>query len=191
MIGEMPSKRTKMPLLKVRGGMQIEIVSLCREPLGFHSHWLGTRSYMCPGIDCPACFAAVGTRWVGFMPVSYKVGQEETARVGVLELTAGAYDAMAGLTRMLGLKNLFGVRFSASRRSKRASLRVEPLDSVDSVPIKVQEFPEHLLLDAMATLYGLPSCPDELDRASWEALAIPKATAMIRQALPRALGGPS
>lgn len=187
MIGEMPSTRSKLTILKVKGGMRVEVVLLSAEPLGFNVHWLGTRSYMCPGVDCPACFAAVGSRWAGMQPVRWFNEKHRDGYVGVLEFTGGTYERLAGLQKMLGLQTLLGVPCRVTRSRDRAVLRVEPtIEDQDGVR-DVKAFPQWLLLDAMATLYGLPSCPDGLAKSEWETLAVPRAAQMIRVALPRAL----
>jgi len=187
MIGEMPSSRTKVQVLKVRGGSAMEVVPIVREPLGVHVHWLGVRSFMCPGRECPACFAAVGSRWAGFLPVRWKVQQSAAVHVGILELTGGTFERVQGLLRMVGLRDMLGVKTRASRGRDRGPLRLEPLiESVDDVD-EVKEFPGWMLRDAIATLYGLPSCPEGLSGGDWEAIAIPHAVKLIRVALPRAL----
>ncbi len=80
MIGEKLSRRTKIALLKVKGGMSCEVVCLADEPLGFRVHWLGKRSFMCPGVDCAADFAGVGSRWWG---VATRDGPPGALRVSV------------------------------------------------------------------------------------------------------------
>lgn len=189
MLGEKPSARTKMPLLKVCGGHEMEFVCVAREALGVHIHWLATRTFMCPGVDCAACFATIGTRWVGFLPVRWKAAHEKSLHTSVLELACGTHDRLEGLQRMLGLESLLGVRCCASRTRDRASLRVEPITENAADVVRVKEFPEWLLMDAMATLYNLPSCQEGFTRAKWEELAVPRAAQMIRTALPRVLAG--
>ncbi len=187
MIGEMPSSRTKITIVKVKGGMRVEVVCLAERPLGFFVHWLATRSFMCPGIDCPACFAAVGNRWVGMLPVRYSVPHSEDTHVGVLELTAGTMERLRGLCQMEGIDTLAGLSCVATRRADRSSLLLEPArDGLVSAELK-KVFPEWLLLDAMATLYALPSCPKGMTRSEWEVTAIPKAKQLVRVALPRAV----
>lgn len=187
MIGEQPSARTKITLVKIKGGMTCELVCLGEEPLGFRVHWLSTRSFMCPGVDCVACYAGLGSRWVGMMPVRWSSRQSEGVHVGILEGTASTFERSAGLLRMHGYDSHLGVRCIASRTRDRGCLRLEPFEPDEEGWREVKEFPAWLLLDAMATLYGLPSCPEGLDRGDWECTAIPQAGRMIRCAVPKAM----
>lgn len=188
MIGEMPRTRTKMPILKIKGGMSVKVLPLVKEPIGFHSHWLGTRSFMCPGVNCPACFAAVGTRWVGFLPVRWFNELGGDSHVSVLELTAGSYERLEGLRKMMGHGSLLSMLCDVSRARNRSVLVLEPMDADQECERATKPFPEWLLLDAIATLYGLPACADGSSRSDWEKLAVPRAIQLIRVALPKALG---
>lgn len=186
MIGELPGSRTKMHVLKVRGGEQMTVVGLAKEPLGFHTHWLGTRSFMCPGVDCVACLNCVGSRWVGWLPVRWLEKDAEIYHVSILELALGTYDRLNETLRSFSLSSVVGVPCRASRTRNRASLRLDPLISHSSELVEVDEFAEWLLLDVLSTLYGLPSCPEGLGKSSWEAVAIPRAATMVRIAMKRA-----
>jgi hypothetical protein len=64
---------------------------------------------------------------------------------------------------------------------------VEPRVDSEVKAVEVREFPSWLLLDAMATLYGLPACGEGESQADWEVAAVPRAVQLIRLALPRAV----
>lgn len=187
MLGEKPSTRTKLPVLKIRGGMSSELVSASPDVLSFHTHWLGTRSYMCPGVDCPACFAGVGAKWLGLLGVRVPVPHTVHWTVHVLELTSMAYQKLLGLSRMCDCESLLGFHFAASRRSKKSTLGFEPLEQTGLPGAAMRVLPAWALLDAAATLYGLPSAPQSLSREEWEASAVPRAAQLLRAAIPDSL----
>lgn len=187
MIGEQPTSRTKIQVIKVRGGSSLKAVVCCEEPLTFFVHWLGTRSFMCPGVDCAACFAGVGAKWLGLLGVRYEIPHAERAPFGVLELTSAAYERLLGLARLEGEAQLYKMVVEFSRRSKRSSLAAEPCEIPSLQAVVKRPVPEWYLLDGAATLYGLPSCREGMSLADWQAAAIPRSAQLIRAALPAAV----
>lgn len=167
--------------------MRSEFVCVATDVVGFSVHWLGNRSYMCPGVGCPACFSAVGARWLGILPIRWSVPQSDDVRYGFLELSSGTYERFDSLRRMLALKSFLGLPAVASRSRDRSSLRCEPGISDRSELIEVKAMPDWMARDAIATLYSLPSCHEEMSVQDWEAAAMPKAMQLIRVALPRAV----
>ena len=188
MIGERPSLRTKLPVVKVKPGGSLEVVIVSEEPMTFHAHWLGDRSYMCPGVDCPACFAGVGARWHGFVCVRWSLPHGSARPMGLLELTETAYNRLDGLRRMFDLGNLYGLGAVLERRTKKSPMRAEPLDDVKRAVDGGKPVPFWVLIDAVATLYGLPACPGGEFVDGWERAAVPRASQLIRSALPLAVG---
>jgi len=175
MIGEVPVKRVRLGVLKVRSGMVAEGVIVVRQVLGFHVHWLLKRSYMCPGAQCAACFAGVGARWNGFVVVRADVGNAHELRL--LELSATGFERLAGLVRMQGWPDLAGVRFRAARSRAKGVLMVEPVTRDDSLAGKVVS--EIRAWEAVATLYGLPTPVEGESLAFWESRARDSAARLV------------
>jgi len=175
MIGEVPVKRVRLGVLKVRSGMAAEGVIVVRQVLGFNVHWLLNRSYMCPGEGCAACFAGVGARWNGFLVVRVDLGNAQELRL--LELSATGFERLAGLVRMEGWPDLAGVRFRAARSRAKGVLLVEPVARDESLAGKVVS--EIRAWEPVATLYGLPSPMEEESLALWEFRARGAAAALV------------
>lgn len=183
MIGETPTARTRLVVWKVSGGHDLELVGRSAEPLTFRVHWLGRRSYMCPGVDCPACEQHVGSKWLGLWACDafYRIG--EPPRLGLLELTEGAFDCLRMLRLSEGLESFYGLRVIASRRSKRSVLQFELGALGANVESDRQLVPINLVADAAATLFGLPSCQRDVEFSTWEASAMDVARTLIGRAL--------
>lgn len=182
MIGEQYERRTRLKVLKVRGGEVYEVAARRNEPLGFITHWVGRANYMCPGERCPACMDAIGARWVGMLPVVHLQGGTR-AKTVLLELTGSAWTRLDGLLRMDGGTALIGVPLRVQRRKNREALILDP--SLDVEREKIREFPDWALLDAIGTLYHLPRCLEDWDAATWTAAARDVACSKLQSALDR------
>jgi hypothetical protein len=180
MIGERYERRTRLRVLKVKGGMVLDLVARRSEPLGHITHWVGRANYMCPGEGCPACMAAIGGRWVGVLPVRVLCG-EVLRPTQLLELTGSAWARLDGLLRMDGQRELIGTRLHVSRRRDRDAILLDP--DVDGDRFNVKVFPDWALLDALATLYHLPRCLEGWDAATWSEAAKEKAFARLEVAV--------
>lgn len=158
MIGEKPTEgRVRMQLLKVKAGGQVTGVFLSEDIGCLRLHWLGSRSYVCSGVGCPAC-VEWPSRWTGFAPVAIEVGSGQQ-RIHLLEFTESAWTRFDGLRRLEGHPTLFGWRASIVRLRNKSPLLIEPIDvcNLERAPVKGT-----VIYSALATLYGLPSIgPDE------------------------------
>lgn len=181
MIGEKPERRTKLAVLKVIGGRQTKVVVACDDVIGFSVHWLGGRSYMCAGDLCPACLADVGSRWNGCLVVRWSQGA--ASRLMLLELSASAWDRFFGLVRMEGWSKLNGLAVSISRARAKSPLILDPIGFLDGPrpePVVVWR-----MLDAVATLYGLPSAREGEGADDWSDRAAPAAARLLQLAIAR------
>lgn len=182
MIGERYEDRTRLKVVKIKGGMTCEFVSRREEPLGFITHWVAGGNYMCPGEECPACKVALGGRWVGVLPI--RVLQADTLRpTQLLEFTGSSWARLLGLARMDGGGSFVGRVCQASRRRDRSALLCEPAGESDYR--KVTPLPEWVLLDAIATLYGLPRCLEDMTAESWTEAARSRAMQRLVTAVGR------
>lgn len=189
MLGERPTSRTKLPVVKVRAGQTMACVIACDEVVCCQVHWLGTRSYMCPGVDCPACFAGVGAKFLGFVAIRFVCRPTGQLELGLLELTGPAYEKLDGLRMLEGASTLFQLPIEFARKSKRSSLSVNLWDGGAVLPKVIKLVPEWYVLDGVATLFGLPMCRPDMTGADWSSAAVPRAAQLIRGALPRAVSG--
>lgn len=181
MIGEMPQTRVKLPVLKIKAGMRVDVVIASEQVLGFVVHWLGGRSYMCPGDECEACAQHLGGRWNGFFVVRVKL--PEGRRVALLEVSPGSFDRLAGLCRMEGRSTYAGMRCICSRSKARAPLVIDPVDVTgeEESPL-VSSF---RAWEAVSTLYQLPALAPGETLGAWEARAIPAARRLVELACRR------
>lgn len=191
MLGEMPTTRTKLQVVKIAAGGKMRISVVSEKPVTCHVHWIGDRSYMCPGIDCQACFGGVGARWHGFLAVRWEVQGRRIAPLGLLELTESSYERLMGICKMFDLPHLFGLQVELTRRSKKSMIRAEPTEGQDDDVLVRTPFPHWMLMDAVATLYSLPPCQNDGEVSSWESKAIPRAATLVKLAVKRLLGGHS
>ncbi len=179
MFGEKPVGRTKVQILKIRGGQNVHVQFRAAEPLAFHIHWVGDRSFICPGDDCPACHSSLGSRWVGILPVVWFTADQKQAYSGVLELTTSAYERLCGLLRMEGRMGLLGLQVHASRRTDRSPLRVEPVPVGAEIAAPCKAVEQDFVADAVSTIWGLPACVRGMKLKEWEARAMPRARALL------------
>lgn len=179
MIGEIPVQRVRVPVFKVKGGHDALFVVRSEEVFGFHAHWLGTRSYMCPGTDCSACEQFVGSRWHGFLAVDLCVGSGGELRHGLLEITESAYGRLQFLRNALGRDDFVGLRVCASRRSSRSPLRLEQPEEGCPVVEATRAVGKPFIASATATIYGLPSPGDGEPLSLWEVKAAEAARLML------------
>lgn len=167
MIGEVPSRsRIRMRLLKVQSGSVVDCVILGSELASLRLHWVGGRSYVCPGGDCPACLV-IASRWSGFLPVSVAMGPGSPKGVCLLEVTEAAWSRFHNLCRLADLQELFGLHLSVMRRRRMEPLLLEPLDRAslgERKPVSVST-----CYDALATLYCLPSFMEGETPVDWSA----------------------
>lgn len=181
MFGETPTTRTRIPILKVGAGQSAPAIALREEPLGFFTHWLGRRSYMCAGNGCPACSEDVGAKWNGVLPVFVTPPQGGRRYIAMIELSTTAYDRLRGLMRMEHLDDLVGVPCEISRKRSKSPLCVEFTQG--RTDIEARRLTEQTLRDAVATIYGLPSCLPDMDIENWETDASRAAARLLSNAL--------
>jgi len=184
MIGELPSVRVKLPVLKVRVGQSCRIVLASESVCGFQVHWLDNRSYMCPGDGCEACAHSLGSRWNGFFVV--RVDLVEGRRVMLLEVSPGCFDRLHGLATMEGFSGLAGLECLVSRPKARGGLVIDPVDA--RVFKELPLVPAAKAWDAIGTLYGLPAMAPGESLEEWEARARAAAARLVVHALRRCAG---
>lgn len=185
MFGEMPTTRCRLPVLKIRGGMRCDAVCRSSQVFGMQVHWLGNRSFVCPGSECPACVEYLGARWLGMLAVVPSLPEGQSVGTHLVELSAGSFDRMTGLQRMADCKSLLGLTLEISRRHDRSGLRVEP--DFDGVPSDVVELPFSVLGDAVAVLYALPAVIAGEQCAEWSQRVQPAARRLLDIAVPSIL----
>lgn len=181
MFGETPSTRTRLPILKVGAGQSVPAIALREEPLGFFLHWMGTRAYMCAGKGCPACNADVGAKWQGVLPVFVTPPQGGRKYIGLIEMSTTAFDRLKGLTKMEHVDSLVGIPVEISRKRCKSPIVVEPKERSPS--LEVRRLTEQTLRDALATIYGLPSCLPDMEVENWEVDASRAAARLLANAL--------
>lgn len=178
--GNAGPSRVRMTLLKVASGGSVKGVVLSDAVASLRVHWIGRRSYICPGVECPCCLIAE-SRWVGFLVV--RVAVRGGDRLFLLELTSGAFDRFVGLCKLEGWDSFYGVMFQALRERTKGPLIVEPVEMLMSTggsPIVLRG-----VYDALATIYGLPGFREGEEVASWEERASAAAGRAIRLAMER------
>lgn len=185
MVGEKFESRTRIAVLKVAGGQMFRVLLLRHEPLGHIVHWLDGKSLLCPGFGCPACVSSLGARWVGTMPVRL-LSPDGKNRTMLVEFSGDAWARTAGLLRLEGVAENVGYCCNLSRRQARSGLLCDPV--VEFTQGKLAPMPDWMLLDALATLHGLPSCPQNNTLAQWEEDAFPVAMAKVKRAVVQDLG---
>jgi hypothetical protein len=131
-------------------------------------HWIGNRSYVCPGGDCAAC-VEVPSRWTGFIPISVALAGGQS-QLMLLEVTEQAWSRFDGLCRLAGHRELLGWRVSVQRSKSKSPLLIDPIEfgCWSRAPVSVGH-----VYAALATLYGLPGFgPDETPEAWAERAAV-------------------
>lgn len=181
MLGENPVSRTKLPVLKVRGGSDAKVTIASGSVVGFCVHWLAHRSYMCGGEGCPACLADVGGRWNGVLVVRWQRGA--VRRLLLLEVSASTWERFFGLCRMEGWGSLVGLEVHCTRERPKSPLVLDPLGFVEGE--RAAGVASWRILDAVATLYGLPSAREGESAEDWQERAQPAAHRLIELALRR------
>lgn len=183
MFGEKPTGRTRVPVIKVPGGSNVVVRMRCKDVLGLHVHWLGRRSYVCPGDDCAACEQHVGSRWSGFVAVDLWRGNNSGIAFGLLELTEGAWSGLQFMRESVGHESILDLCVVAGRRRTRGALRFSlPEEDVSFGETRKAWRTEHIA-DAAATLYGLPPLRGDQKFATWEPLAKDAARRLVARAL--------
>lgn len=181
MIGEMPVRRVKLPILKLKGGSQIECQVVGDQVFAWSTHWVGGRSYVCPGETCPCC-PDYDCRWQGWLLVRLVHGRNTRQRY-LLELSATAFDRLNGLMRMDGRTELFGELLVMKRAKARSPLVIEPMGSASVEGVVVGK--AAMVWDALATLYGLPSVNMKEGVDEWRVRAEARAAFLLQQASSR------
>lgn len=176
-----------MLVVKVKGGSSLDCVLVRPAVFGFFVHWLGKRSFVCPGMDCAACFAGVGAKWSGVVPIRWEGRQDIPVYTGLLELSQIGFERLELVRRENDLETLLGMRCVFARAADRSPMRVSLADSGALKTTLKAELPQWLVCDAVATLYGLPACPNDDAIALWESEVAVSAARLIRTALPEAL----
>lgn len=183
MFGEEPTGRTRVPVIKVPGGSHVLVMLRCKVVLGLRVHWMGRRSYVCPGDDCPACEQHVGSRYSGLVAVDLWRGNGTPVGFGLLELTDGAYSRLVFLRESLGSVNLYGLQVLASRRRSRGPLRFDLSDEGETPFEARPPWSMERIADAAATLYGLPPLIDGMTFSKWEVIAQVAARRLLARAV--------
>lgn len=185
MVGELPVKRLKLPILKVEAGHQVEVQSLSERVLSFYVHWVGGRSYVCAGERCEVC-PEWETRWVGFLLVRLMSGGASYRRF-LLELSASTFDHAFGLMRMEGCATWLGQGLALSRAKKRSPLCAEPLGVWDLAGAKPAV--DMRVWEAVSTIYSLPIPSEGEDETSWVERCVPRALHLLELARQREVAG--
>lgn len=180
MVGEKFEKRTRLGVLKVSAGQRFRVQFLRDEALGFIVHWLGSTSYLCCGEKCPACFASLGGRWVGAIPCRL-LAAAGSCRTVLLEFSGDSWERVAGLCRLEQFLGLQHGMWEVSRARSRSGLICDPVLPFEVDTLRIM--PDWMLLDAIATLYGLPRCVEGMSVDEWEALVKPHARAKLDRAV--------
>lgn len=180
MIGEKYEQRTRLGVLKVRSGEKYRVILLRDEALGHIVHWLGKCSVLCPGVGCPACLAAIGARWIGVMPCRL-LGADGSRRPVLVEFSGESWAMLAGLLRMEGREAALGAVCVLTRRRSRGGLIATPVPEAEEESVRA--VPDGVLLDAMATLYGLPRCMPEWDTQKWTDVVRMHAVARVKRVM--------
>ena len=183
MIGEFPSSRTRIRVAKVNGGHDAELVLRSSDAFCFRVHWLGARSYMCPGEECPACEQSIGSKWVGMIAVDVLLRSGAEPLFRLLELTESAYECLRFLRVAEGLADLVGLRVHVTRRFNKSPLHFELAELVEAGTEPRDVVPLRFVADAAATLYGLPNLGPEETVEAWEPRAKLAAASLIGRVL--------
>ena len=179
----MPSRRTRVPVLKIKGGGHVLLIVRSAKVVSFTLHWLGRRSYICPGTGCPACEQCVGSRWSAFAGAEYSFGTPEQRSFGLLEFTEGAYERLRFMRETEGRPDFVGLRVVASRSRDRAPLRFDLPDEGPCFVASAKAWDHALLIDALATLYALPALVDLSELERWEKACESRSRLMLGRAL--------
>lgn len=185
MIGEIPSRRVRMPVFKFSGGQSGEVLVRSRDVFGFHAHWLGKRSFMCPRTECAACDQFVGSRWHGLLAVDINADSRGDWRTGLLEITESAYGKFQFFRDSFGTKDFLGMRISVSRRGRKSPLYVSETLEGSKIVEETSEIGTEIVAAATATLYGLPSPEPGSPIGAWEEVAVRATREMISKAISR------
>lgn len=183
MFGECPSNRVRLPVFKVKGGHDVLLTLRSRDVLGFGAHWLGARSFMCPGLDCPACEQFVGARWKGLLAVELHSGSGRETRFGLIEVTESAYGRLRFLRESYGRTEYCGMRVVASRRSAKSPLVFAEGEVGSTFDESAKAVEAIYVASAVATLYGLPSPGPDESLKDWQEHASGSACIALQAAL--------
>lgn len=185
MFGEVPSKRTRVSILKLRSGHESKFVCASDDVFSFTVHWIGARSYVCPGAECQACFSGVGGKWLGLLYVGLLGERGVKPRYGCLELTEAAYYRLRDCSCGSGASIKRGFQFASFRRLRKSPMSFRPLTDAESQGIKLPKIASTFLADGVATLYGLPSVGTGETVATWSSRVEGPAARLIELALSR------
>lgn len=179
MIGELPTKRTRLSVLKVEPNRPYAISIACEDVFTLQVHWLGKRSYICPGSECSACKQSIGAKWNGLVYVAMQACGSSVVRHGLFELTEAAYYRLRDHAELQGRS--IGPRLEAviGRRSRRSPLSFQSIEAHQEAPVPNQIAPMTAIADGVATLYGLPAVKEGETVAKWAARTEQAARSMI------------
>lgn len=183
MVGELPSSRTKFRVFKVKPGSDMACLSRVKDVMGFHVHWLGKRSYMCPGAECVACEEMVGSRWNGLLGVDVTIDGNGTTRFGLIELSESSYSRLMFVKECEGFKDLFGLRFNVGRQKKRSPIIFTQSADCTVLISNIAEVVDTVIGDACSTLYGLPSVMKGETVSEWSERSSHAARMLISRAV--------
>jgi hypothetical protein len=82
---------------------------------------------------------------------------------------------------MTTLGDAVGVTFQVTRGRQRGGVVMEPVEEAGREVTRA--LPDHVLLDAMATLYGLPRCVVGMGSEEWTTAARPRAHELVLRAM--------
>lgn len=185
MINEMPTRRSRIGILKVRPGAEYLLTCASEDPFTFFTHWMGARSYMCPGNECPACAQQIGAKWVGLMYVAMSVDEQKKTVHGMIELTEPAWYRMKDLATMLGTEIGPGLSCSVSRKGRKSPLIFRPILDEEKAPVPGKIMKMTQIADATATLYSLPSLEPGQEIKKWSERAKTRARSLLSAQLRR------
>lgn len=156
MIGEMPTKRTRLSVLKLKPNVRYHAALACDDVFSLHTHWLGKRSYACPGDECPACDQSIGAKWNGLLYVALRAEGTTNDVYGLLELTEAAYYRLRDFAEMTGQTIGPNLRCLVGRRSRRSPLSFQAVEDPEMVPEPSKTASMRYIAAGVSTLYGLP-----------------------------------
>lgn len=143
----------------------------CDDVFSFHTHWLGKRSYMCSGAECPACVQQVGAKWLGLLFVAMKHVDGAVVQHGLLELTEAAYYRLRDLAQIMGSDVCSPLSVMVARRARKSPLKFWDLEESVEVPVAKVQATARKIADGVSTLYGLPAIGKDEAIQEWSAKA--------------------
>jgi len=150
-----------LPVARIRPGSEVDFQLVTPSPVWIDTHWLN-KQLLCPGDVCPVCGGG-GGRTHGFLVVS--VRNPVPARLALLELSVASWHRFQSLSKMSDFALMTGTLFTGSRRRKNSPLVCEPTGFSKTVDPADAELAR--VLDAVATLFGLPVMKPKETALEW------------------------